>query len=106
MNYVSNAVKFTPDGGHVTIRLSVETADAFRVAVADTGIGIREEDIGRLFVEFAQLEAAAGQKVVGTGLGLALTRRIVEAQGGRVGVDSKVGEGSVFYAVLPRVPTV
>jgi signal transduction histidine kinase len=106
MNYVSNAVKFTPDGGHVTIRLSVETADAFRVAVEDTGIGIAEEDIGRLFVEFAQLDAAVALKVAGTGLGLALTRRIVESQGGRVGVDSKVGQGSVFYAVLPRIATV
>ena len=106
MNYVSNAVKFTPDGGHVTIRLSVETADAFRIAVEDTGIGISEEDIGRLFVEFAQLDAGVGQKVAGTGLGLALTRRIVESQGGRVGVDSKVGRGSVFYAVLPRIATV
>ncbi|PYQ50623.1 MAG: hypothetical protein DMF78_15215 [Acidobacteria bacterium] len=101
-NYLSNALKFTPEGGRVAIRVGPEGADAFRLDVEDTGIGIRPEDTGRLFVEFQQLDATTAKKYPGTGLGLALTKRIVEAQGGEVGVRSRPGEGSVFYAVLPR----
>jgi len=101
-NYLSNALKFTPEGGRVTVRVGSEGADAFRLEVEDTGIGIRPEDIGRLFVEFQQLDATTAKKYPGTGLGLALTKRIVEAQGGQVGVRSQPGEGSVFFAVLPR----
>src|SRR5207237_5884532 len=76
-NYLSNALKFTPDGGRVTIRAIPANADFFRLEVEDTGIGIREEDLGRLFVEFQQLDAGTSKKYQGTGLGLALTRRIV-----------------------------
>jgi PAS domain S-box-containing protein len=102
-NYLSNALKFTPEGGRVTVRVAPEGGDAFRLEVEDTGIGIRPEDLGRLFVEFQQLDDGAAKKYAGTGLGLALTRRIVEAQGGRVGVESALGKGSRFFAVLPRL---
>jgi len=102
-NYLSNALKFTPDGGRVTVRVGPEDADTYRIEVEDTGIGIRPEDLGRLFVEFQQLDAGAAKKHKGTGLGLALTKRIVEAQSGKVGVRSAPGTGSVFFAVLPRV---
>ena len=87
----------------MTVHIAPESASEFRLEVEDTGIGIRPEDLGRLFVEFQQLDASTGKKHQGTGLGLALTKRIVEAQGGRVGVRSVPGQGSVFYAVLPRV---
>jgi signal transduction histidine kinase/DNA-binding response OmpR family regulator len=102
-NYLSNALKFTPAGGRVTVRVRVESPELFRVEVEDTGVGIAAEDIPRLFVEFQQLDAGAAKKEGGTGLGLALTRRLVEAQGGSVGVTSKPGAGSVFHALLPRV---
>jgi len=101
-NYLSNALKFTPEDGRVTVRIAPEGGEHFRLEVEDTGIGIRPEDLGRLFVEFQQLDVGAAKKYGGTGLGLALTRRIVEAQGGRVGVDSTPGRGSRFFAVLPR----
>jgi PAS domain S-box-containing protein len=101
-NYLSNALKFTPDGGKVTVRAFPEGEDRFRLEVEDTGIGIRPEDYGRLFVEFQQLDTSAAKRYAGTGLGLALTKRIVEAQGGQVGVVSQVGTGSTFFAVLPR----
>ena len=101
-NYLSNALKFTSAGGNVVLRIAVEDAAHFRIEVEDTGIGIRAEDLGRLFVEFQQLDVGTAKKYGGTGLGLALTRRIVEAQGGRVGVESTPGRGSCFYAVLPR----
>jgi PAS domain S-box-containing protein len=104
-NYLSNAIKFTPDGGCVTIRVLPAGDTEFRLEVEDTGIGIREDDLPRLFREFEQLDAGAAKKFQGTGLGLALTRRLVEAQAGQVGVQSTLGAGSVFYAILPRAAT-
>ena len=101
-NYLSNALKFTLSGGLVTVRASPEGADFFRLEVHDTGEGIEPDSLRRLFVEFQQLDAGAAKKHAGTGLGLALTKRIVEAQGGTVGVRSTPGAGSVFHAVLPR----
>src|SRR5438034_470727 len=102
-NYLSNALKFTPDEGKVVIRVKPENQDYFRIEVEDSGIGIKADDLGRLFVEFQQLDAGSAKKYSGTGLGLVLTKRIVEAHGGKVGVDSTVEKGSIFYAVLPRV---
>jgi PAS domain S-box-containing protein len=102
-NYLSNALKFSPDGGRVRVRVVPEGEDEFRIEVEDTGIGIKTADIGRLFVEFEQLDTSMAKRYPGTGLGLALTKRIVEEQGGRVGVTSTPDRGSVFFAVLPRV---
>lgn len=101
-NYLSNALKFTPEGGKVHLRMKPEDADSYRIEVEDSGIGIKPEDIPRLFVEFQQLDASVAKLYQGTGLGLALTKRIVEAQGGKVGVSSVFGQGSTFYVVLPR----
>lgn len=99
-NYLSNAVKFTPNQGSVTLRIVRHDDQSFRLEVEDTGIGIAADEMPRLFQEFAQLPNSrqAGQ---GTGLGLALTRHIVEAQGGSVAVRSTPGHGSVFSAILP-----
>jgi PAS domain S-box-containing protein len=102
-NFLSNALKFTPEGGEVSVCVTEDDRDFFRLEVRDTGIGIRAEDMGRLFVEFQRLHSGPASQYAGTGLGLALTKRIVEAQGGRVGVESAPGKGSTFYAVLPRV---
>ncbi|HKC13667.1 MAG TPA: ATP-binding protein, partial [Vicinamibacteria bacterium] len=101
-NYLSNALKFTPEAGRVKVRITPEGGDALRLEVGDTGIGIKPEDLGRLFSEFQQLDASTAKRYAGTGLGLALTKRLVEAQGGKVGARSTPGAGSVFYAVLPQ----
>ena len=102
-NYLSNAVKFTDARGQVSARIAPEGAASFRVDVEDNGIGIEPAEIDTLFNDFRQLPN--GRKTGhGTGLGLALTRRIVEAQGGSVAVRSTPGQGSVFSAIIPLWP--
>ena len=104
-NYLSNAIKFTPAGGRIGIRIVPDGPAFFRIDVEDTGVGIAAEDLGKLFIEFQQLDASAAKEYQGTGLGLALTKKLAEAQGGWVTVRSTPGEGSTFSAILPRVMT-
>ena len=101
-NYLSNALKFTPDGGRVVLRILPAPEETIRLEVTDTGVGIAAHQLDRLFVEFQQLESGLTKRHQGTGLGLALTKRLVEAQGGSVGVVSTPDRGSTFHAVLPR----
>jgi signal transduction histidine kinase len=101
LNYLSNALKFTPAGGAITVRALFEEDSFFRLEVEDSGIGITKEDIKLLFQDFHQLDGGLSKQVQGTGLGLALTKRLIEAQGGRVGVVSVPGKGSTFFASLP-----
>ena len=102
-NYVSNAIKFSNEGGLIVVRARPEGATDFRLEVQDSGIGIAAEDLPQLFTEFHQLDASATKRHQGTGLGLALTRRLLLAQGGSVGVHSTPGMGSVFHLVMGRV---
>jgi signal transduction histidine kinase len=102
-NLLSNAIKFTDDGGEVEIRAESYDTDHVKLVISDTGIGIRAEDIGRLFKDFEQLESGASRHHEGTGLGLALTRRFVELQGGTIGVESEFGKGSSFILLMPLV---
>jgi signal transduction histidine kinase/DNA-binding response OmpR family regulator len=99
LNLLSNAVKFTPDGGRVDIRASVRGQDLV-VTVADTGVGVAAEDHQRIFDSFQQGTRPAGQ-AEGTGLGLTLSKRIVELHGGRIWVESEVGTGATFGFTLP-----
>jgi CheY-like chemotaxis protein len=100
LNLLSNAIKFTPGAGRIDIRVRrVETW--VDVAVRDSGIGIAQKDLGRLFKEFQQLDAGSGKRPEGTGLGLSLTRRFAELHGGTVSVDSTLGIGSTFTLRLP-----
>ena len=100
LNLLSNAVKFTPDGGSIAVRATLDT-DHVAVAVRDTGIGIAPEDQDAVFEEFKQVGRDYTKKAEGTGLGLALTRRIVELHGGRIWLESVPGEGSTFTFTLP-----
>lgn len=101
--YLSNAIKFSHANGKVDVRARADGVDRFRIEVEDRGIGIPAADIGKLFVPFRQLSQGHAKTHGGTGLGLALTRRLVEAQGGQVGVDPRIG-GSLFWLSLPRRP--
>ncbi|OUC11598.1 MAG: hypothetical protein B0A82_26975 [Alkalinema sp. CACIAM 70d] len=100
LNLLSNAVKFTPDGGTVTLRVW-QTADIATLQVEDTGIGIPEDQRPLLFQKFQQLDPSHRRNYEGTGLGLALTKRLVELHDGSISVTSKVGEGSTFTVQLP-----
>jgi len=100
-NLLSNAVKFTGEDGQVSIDAHRLDGDRLQIRVRDNGIGIRQEDLGRLFVEFGQLDSGAARRFEGTGLGLALTRRFIELQGGSIEVESEPGRGSTFTVVLP-----
>jgi signal transduction histidine kinase len=118
-NLLSNASKFTPDGGTITLsailtraplpvpaersgeQSKLVTRDAVWVSVIDTGVGIKTEDMPKLFQEFSQVDTSASRRVQGTGLGLALCKKFVEAHGGTIGAESIYGTGSTFWFILP-----
>ncbi|MEP9410472.1 MAG: response regulator [Candidatus Brocadia sp.] len=102
-NLLSNAIKFTPENGKITIRTKSfkSEKDFIEVSVTDTGIGIAPEDYSKIFEEFKQVDSSYSRKYEGTGLGLALTKKLVKLHGGRIGFESKVGIGSTFYFSLP-----
>lgn len=100
-NLLSNAVKFSkPEGGTITITAEKD-ADMAKFSVSDTGIGIKDEDLGRLFHSFEQLDAGISRKFGGTGLGLAVSKKLLELLGGRITAQSRYGEGSTFTFYLP-----
>ncbi len=108
LNLVGNAVKFTDDG-HIAVRAETIPSDdkgvtGIRVEVEDTGIGIPQADLGRLFKDFIQVDSSVTRKYGGTGLGLAVTHQLVELMKGSIGVESTVGRGSTFWMEL-ELPT-
>jgi signal transduction histidine kinase/ActR/RegA family two-component response regulator len=129
INLLSNAVKFTPEGGSIVLDVRIEECDRgedwgmgsvgdggleiapgsqrrIAFSIVDTGIGIAPENIGKLFQSFVQIDSSLSRQYAGTGLGLALVKRIVELHGGAVSVESIVGRGSCFRVLLPFDPSV
>jgi len=100
-NLISNAIKYTPDGGRVTI--SLDDDDSFvKVSVTDTGIGIKGEDIPRIFDKFYRVKSSDTRQIVGTGLGLSIVKSIVDAHMGTISVESTEGKGTTFSVLLPK----
>jgi signal transduction histidine kinase len=99
-NLVSNAVKFTPEGGTVTVTLA-RRDDRAVLAVADTGIGIPEQDSEQLFQRFYRTSTARNHSIEGTGLGLVIAKAIAESHGGSIDFESSLGEGTTFRVELP-----
>jgi signal transduction histidine kinase len=100
VNLVSNALKFTPKGGRVRVSAAREGA-LVRVSVADTGVGIPADDLKDIFDKYAQARSRATRSEKGTGLGLYITRQLVELHGGKIEVQSEVGKGSTFSFTIP-----
>ncbi len=104
-NLLSNAIKFTPEGGQVHISArrvpAFPSCDGLEISVRDTGIGIRREDQERIFLEFERVERPEARAQEGTGLGLALTKKLVELHGGTIRVESEPGQGSIFTFAVP-----
>jgi PAS domain S-box-containing protein len=99
-NLISNSIKFTDEKGYVTIEAHRSGA-LVQVSISDTGIGIAKNDMDKLFQPFKQLNPCLNRKYEGTGLGLALVKKFVEMHGGKIRVESKIGEGSIFTFVIP-----
>jgi len=102
-NLVSNAIKYTPQGGEVVVDLSL-VGESASLEVRDSGLGIPQEALAKLFEPFYRVNTVEHRAVEGTGLGLSIVKRIVEAHGGSVQVESQLGQGSVFRVILPLKP--
>jgi two-component system cell cycle sensor histidine kinase PleC len=108
LNLLSNAVKFTPRGGRITIAAALEPGpreERVRISVRDTGIGISEKDMERLARPFEQIESQLSKTQQGSGLGLALTKSLVEMHGGELQIESAPGKGTVVSFTLPLQQT-
>ncbi len=102
-NLVSNAIKYSPDGGDINITVRLNEHSMVEIAVKDRGLGIPREARGQLFSKFYRVDNSDRREIGGTGLGLAISREIVEAHGGKIWVESELGKGSVFYFTLPAI---
>ena len=101
LNLISNAVKFTPEGGSITVGVAAEGPDRQRIWVSDTGIGIAAEDLGRLAKPFEQIEGQHSKTTQGTGLGLALTKSLIELHHGVMAIESEPGTGTTVSFIVP-----
>ncbi len=104
-NFLSNAIKYTPEGGEVSLHCSVPDATHVRISVTDQGPGIAAEFRARVFEKFAQADASDSRQKGGTGLGLAITKEFIERMGGKVGFDTAKGQGTTFWCELPILET-
>src|SRR4030067_2078806 len=100
-NLVSNAIKYTPEGGKVRITLS-EEGGCVKATVSDTGIGIKKEDLPRIFDKFFRVKTSETREIIGTGLGLSIVKSIVDAHLGSISIESEVGKGTTFTVLLPK----
>ena len=100
-NLIGNAIKFSPDKGRIEVFASGDSSTV-TISVKDYGRGIAQRDINRLFQRFAQLDSSTTRKAGGTGLGLVISKGIVEQHGGKIWVESSLGRGSTFSFSLPR----
>ncbi len=100
INLMSNAVKYTPSGGSVTLSFEI-TGDKAKFSIKDTGVGISQAQQAKLFERYKRLDDAYSRQQVGTGIGLSLTKHLVEINGGAIGAESEVGKGSTFWILIP-----
>lgn len=104
-NFLSNAVKFTPERGRIEIRVSMRDEKTVRIAVSDTGCGIAEEDREKIFEKFRQADGSLTRESTGSGLGLAISKELAALLAGSVGLESEFGKGSTFWVDIPVIST-
>ena len=102
INLLDNAIKYTPEGGRVTVSAVEKDSKEIQFSVEDNGIGIPKEDLSRIFERFYRVDKGRSKELGGTGLGLSIVKHLVQAHGGRVWVESQLGKGSTFYFTLPK----
>jgi two-component system phosphate regulon sensor histidine kinase PhoR len=102
INLLDNAIKYTPEGGRVTVSAIEKDSKEIQFSVEDNGIGIPKEDLSRIFERFYRVDKGRSKELGGTGLGLSIVKHLVQAHGGRVWVESQLGKGSTFYFTLPK----
>jgi two-component system phosphate regulon sensor histidine kinase PhoR len=102
VNLVDNGVKYTPEGGRVTVSIDIATEEGVVIEVSDTGGGIAPQNLPRIFERFYRVDSGRAREVGGTGLGLAIVKHLVQRMGGEVGVESRLGRGTTFRVVLRR----
>lgn len=101
INLLDNAIKYTPVGGRITISAIENNSEEIQFLVGDNGIGIPREDLHRIFERFYRVDKGRSQELGGTGLGLSIVKHLIQAHGGRVWAESRLGEGSTFHFTLP-----
>ncbi len=104
-NLISNAVKYNVEGGEVRCSLKVKDAEVL-IEISDTGVGIAQEDLPKLFREFSRIKTSKTKEITGSGLGLSIVKRIVDLYKGSVDIDSEPGKGTTFRVILPILPTI
>mgnify|MGYP001439456490 CR=1 FL=1 len=104
INLINNAIKFTPDEGSIRVRACLD-GQVLRCEIQDTGIGVAAKDLDKLFKPFTQVDMSSTRQAGGTGLGLTISKSLVEAHGGQIGVESQPGKGSTFWFTLPLHPS-
>ena len=101
-NLISDAVKYSPNGGTVTVCTRVHSAEQLLVSVSDEGIGIPSDQMERLFQRFSRIDSESAREIKGSGLGLWICREIINAHGGEIWVEGEVGKGSTFKFTLAK----
>jgi len=101
INLLDNAIKYTPVGGRITISAIENNSEEIQFLVGDNGIGIPREDLHRIFERFYRVDKGRSQELGGTGLGLSIVKHLIQAHGGRVWAESRLGEGSTLHFTLP-----